>query len=159
MGHCDSPEQLGCHGEIFRSGGRTPQIDSPRGVARGRENTRVAPALRSRSERAGSWLLLLCLRLYQVFLSPLLGGACKFHPSCSNYAYEAVARHGARRGFLLALKRLLRCRPFTRGGFDPVPDRDTLVEPRLQAPGAPFECARATFAAPRASDDEKEPGR
>ena len=57
-----------------------------------------------------------------VFLSPIFGGACKFYPSCSNYAYEAVARHGARRGALLALKRLLRCHPFTKGGFDPVPD-------------------------------------
>jgi putative membrane protein insertion efficiency factor len=57
-----------------------------------------------------------------VLLSPFFGGACKFHPSCSNYAYEAIARHGARRGVALALKRLLRCRPFTKGGFDPVPE-------------------------------------
>jgi putative membrane protein insertion efficiency factor len=57
-----------------------------------------------------------------IFLSPFLGGACKFEPSCSNYAYEAIARHGAGRGTVLALKRLLRCRPFTVGGFDPVPD-------------------------------------
>jgi putative membrane protein insertion efficiency factor len=56
-----------------------------------------------------------------VILSPVFGGACKFHPSCSNYAYEAIARHGARRGTALAVKRLLRCRPFTKGGFDPVP--------------------------------------
>jgi uncharacterized protein len=71
---------------------------------------------------AGSWLLLALVRLYQVLLGPLLGGACKFYPSCSNYAHEAIARHGARRGTLLALKRLARCRPFTQGGFDPVPD-------------------------------------
>jgi len=57
-----------------------------------------------------------------VLLSPFFGGACKFHPSCSNYAYEAIARHGVRRGVALALKRLLRCRPFTKGGFDPVPE-------------------------------------
>jgi len=71
---------------------------------------------------SGAWLLLLLVRLYMVLLSPFFGGACKFYPSCSNYAYEAIARHGARRGVVLALKRLLRCRPFTKGGFDPVPD-------------------------------------
>jgi uncharacterized protein len=59
-----------------------------------------------------------------ILLSPFFGGACKFHPSCSNYAYEAIARHGARRGVVLAVKRLLRCRPFTMGGFDPVPEPD-----------------------------------
>lgn len=68
------------------------------------------------------WFLLGFLRCYQIFLGPFLGGACKFYPSCSNYAYQAIERHGARRGFILAMKRLGRCRPFTRGGFDPVPD-------------------------------------
>jgi len=66
-------------------------------------------------------LLLLAVRLYIALLSPIFGGACKFHPSCSNYAREAISLHGARRGTALALKRLGRCRPFTRGGFDPVP--------------------------------------
>jgi uncharacterized protein len=70
----------------------------------------------------GAWLLLLFVRLYMVLLSPFFGGACKFYPSCSSYAYEAIARHGAGRGVALAMKRLLRCRPFTKGGFDPVPD-------------------------------------
>jgi putative membrane protein insertion efficiency factor len=69
-----------------------------------------------------AWVLLGFVRFYVVFLSPFLGGACKFYPSCSNYAYQAVAMHGARRGSLLAMKRLLRCRPFTTGGFDPVPE-------------------------------------
>jgi uncharacterized protein len=68
------------------------------------------------------WLLLLFVRFYQIFFSPFLGGACKFYPSCSRYAQEAIATHGARRGAWLALKRLLRCRPFTKGGFDPVPE-------------------------------------
>jgi uncharacterized protein len=75
-------------------------------------------------ERAGALALLAAVRLYQILLSPFLGGACKFYPSCSNYALEAIQRHGARRGFLLAMKRLGRCRPFTRGGFDPVPETE-----------------------------------
>lgn len=69
-----------------------------------------------------SWVLLLLVRMYVIFLSPFLGGACKFYPSCSNYAREAIERHGARRGTLLALKRLLRCHPFTPGGVDLVPE-------------------------------------
>jgi putative membrane protein insertion efficiency factor len=60
--------------------------------------------------------------LYRTFLSPFFGGACKFYPSCSVYAQKAIARHGARRGIWLAMKRLLRCRPLTPGGYDPVPD-------------------------------------
>lgn len=74
------------------------------------------------SRSASSWLLLLLVRMYVIFLSPFLGGACKFYPSCSNYAREAIERHGARRGTVLALKRLLRCHPFTPGGVDLVPD-------------------------------------
>jgi putative membrane protein insertion efficiency factor len=66
--------------------------------------------------------MLFLVRIYIVFLSPFLGGACKFYPSCSNYAREAIERHGARRGTLLALKRLLRCHPFTPGGIDFVPE-------------------------------------
>lgn len=77
---------------------------------------------RGRLSRVGQWLLLALVQLYRIFLSPFLGGACKFYPSCSQYAQEAIALHGAKRGSWLALKRLGRCRPFTKGGFDPVLD-------------------------------------
>jgi len=70
----------------------------------------------------GVWFVLGFVRFYQIFLGPFFGGACKFYPSCSKYAYEAIEKHGVRRGFVLAMKRLGRCRPFTQGGFDPVPD-------------------------------------
>jgi hypothetical protein len=66
-------------------------------------------------------LLILLLRLYQGILSPLLPAACRFEPTCSAYAVEAVRRHGAWRGSWLALRRLLRCRPGQPGGWDPVP--------------------------------------
>jgi putative membrane protein insertion efficiency factor len=59
---------------------------------------------------------------YKRWISPLLPPACRFHPSCSEYAREAIERHGAGPGLLLALRRLLRCQPFCVGGFDPVPE-------------------------------------
>lgn len=66
-------------------------------------------------------LLLLVFRFYRYFISPLLGSNCRFHPSCSAYAMEAVERHGAWRGGWLAIKRVGRCSPFHPGGYDPVP--------------------------------------
>ena len=65
--------------------------------------------------------LIFLVRAYQTFFSALMPSACKFYPSCSNYAAEALRLHGARRGSWLALRRLLRCHPFTRGGVDVVP--------------------------------------
>jgi putative membrane protein insertion efficiency factor len=66
--------------------------------------------------------LLFAVRVYQSFFSALMPSACKFYPSCSYYAAEALKIHGARRGTWLALRRLSRCHPFTRGGVDLVPD-------------------------------------
>ena len=75
-----------------------------------------------KQSRLSLWLALFSVRIYQIFLGPFFGGACKFSPSCSRYAYEAIERFGARRGAWLAMKRVIRCRPFTQGGYDPVPD-------------------------------------
>ena len=61
------------------------------------------------------------IRVYQRLISPLLPPSCRFYPSCSQYALEAVTRHGALRGSWLAARRLVRCHPFHPGGFDPVP--------------------------------------
>jgi uncharacterized protein len=66
--------------------------------------------------------LLAALRGYQYLLRPLLGANCRFYPSCSDYALEAVERHGALRGTWLALRRVGRCHPWHPGGFDSVPD-------------------------------------
>ena len=70
-----------------------------------------------------SRLLIGCLRAYQYALSPFLGQHCRFHPTCSQYAIEALRIHGAGRGLLLAARRLLRCHPWHPGGPDPVPER------------------------------------
>jgi putative membrane protein insertion efficiency factor len=67
-------------------------------------------------------VLLAAIRVYQMFFSALMPSACKFYPSCSQYAAIAVQLHGARRGSWLAMRRLARCHPFTRGGVDLVPD-------------------------------------
>ena len=66
---------------------------------------------------------LVLIRAYQLLLSPFAGGACRFHPSCSEYAREAVMTHGLVRGLWLALGRVSRCHPFSRPGIDPVPPR------------------------------------
>ncbi|HPB74908.1 MAG TPA: membrane protein insertion efficiency factor YidD [Chromatiaceae bacterium] len=66
-------------------------------------------------------LLISLIRTYQVLFSPWLGQHCRFHPSCSNYAMEAIRVHGPLRGLWLALQRLGRCHPWHEGGYDPVP--------------------------------------
>ncbi|UCE56975.1 MAG: membrane protein insertion efficiency factor YidD [Desulfobacterales bacterium] len=61
------------------------------------------------------------IKAYQFILSPIFGPTCRFYPSCSDYAYQAIQRYGPFKGLLLAFKRLLRCHPFNAGGVDPVP--------------------------------------
>ena len=64
------------------------------------------------------------IRLYQWTLSPLLGSNCRFHPTCSQYAIDAVRAHGVLKGSMLALRRIGRCHPWHSGGYDPVPEAD-----------------------------------
>jgi putative membrane protein insertion efficiency factor len=68
--------------------------------------------------------LLWLIRGYQLVLSPWFGGHCRFYPSCSRYAHIAIEQHGALRGVVLSLRRLLRCHPLNAGGYDPVPGRE-----------------------------------
>lgn len=138
MGCCDSSTQLGRIGGIFRAGAGVAESNAAARLGTAGENPALArdtidicdnqnmdsPA--TRQGWAASWPLLLFVRFYQIFFSPFLGGACKFYPSCSRYAQEAIVMHGARRGAWLAIKRLGRCRPFTKGGFDPVPEPDAV---------------------------------
>jgi hypothetical protein len=68
-----------------------------------------------------SGLAIALIRLYQRTLSPWMPSSCRFEPTCSHYAAEAIARHGLARGGWLTLRRLARCHPFARAGYDPVP--------------------------------------
>ncbi|MDL2269221.1 membrane protein insertion efficiency factor YidD [Desulfosarcina sp. OttesenSCG-928-A07] len=65
--------------------------------------------------------VLLLIRGYQIFISPLTGPTCRFFPTCSAYAYEAIKRHGGIKGGILSVKRIVRCHPFSPGGVDLVP--------------------------------------
>jgi len=116
MGYGDSSAQLGGHNEVFNARSRSAEAVAFEVAGQKR------CGIDSGAKPLASWILLALVRSYIIFLSPFFGGACKFYPSCSNYAYEAIAQHGARRGLIFAMKRLGRCRPFTQGGFDPVPD-------------------------------------
>ena len=86
-------------------------------------STGSASSASPRAERpaVAARALLLLIEVYRVTLAPLIGGFCRYVPSCSVYAQEAIRRHGALRGARLATRRLLRCHPFHPGGFDPVP--------------------------------------
>ena len=75
----------------------------------------------SRLSRVATFPLIALVRAYQVVLSPIMGGACRFEPSCSNYMIEALQRHGVFKGLYLGIRRLLRCHPFGGSGYDPVP--------------------------------------
>jgi putative membrane protein insertion efficiency factor len=68
-------------------------------------------------------ILLALIRAYQYLLSPWVGGNCRYWPTCSDYALEAISRHGAARGGWMMLARLARCHPYGRGGLDPVPQQ------------------------------------
>ena len=102
------------------------------------------------SERLREWLGLLprrvlvgAVRVYRLLLSPWLGNACRFEPTCSVYAIGALERHGALAGTAMTIGRIGRCHPWCPGGFDPVPDRP----PRL------FRALLATSPAPASSRD------
>ncbi len=112
MGSGDSSAPLGSGGDVCAARSGAVEPVAKRGP--------LSHALKS--------ILLAGIRFYQAIFAPLMPVGCKFYPTCSQYAYEAILRHGPRRGIYLAAARLLRCRPFTRGGHDPVPESQSDLE-------------------------------
>lgn len=84
-------------------------------------------------------LFILPIRFYRIAISPMMAPHCRFYPSCSAYAEEALRRHGAAKGMYLALHRVLRCHPWADGGLDPVPEKFFLhrVAPATGTPESP----------------------
>lgn len=70
-------------------------------------------------------IILLLIKFYQVCISPFLGKNCRFYPTCSAYTYEAIEIHGIIKGVYLGVKRILKCHPYNKGGYDPVPPKKT----------------------------------
>ena len=95
----------------------------------------ISRTLARRLVRLPADTVVLLLRIWQFLVSPVYGQTCRFYPSCSSYALEAVDRHGLLRGGWLAVRRLGRCHPWNPGGVDPVPPRGRVTPP--SSPAAP----------------------
>ena len=99
----------------FANVGRQPPLVAPSAPSQSTRMVRIARAVTTRA-------LLGLIRLYQLTLSPLVGGQCRFHPTCSHYAMQALTNQGVFKGSWLALKRLAKCHPFHPGGVDLPPE-------------------------------------
>lgn len=95
--------------------------DEPVPERPGVQTTAAQPQGRVVHRSPAMWLLRGPIRFYQLAISPMSPAACRYYPSCSNYAIEAIDKYGALKGGWLAVRRILRCHPFRPGGFDPVP--------------------------------------
>ena len=111
LGYTGEPPRIGGEGAISDSGGRGFEVISQQ----------ASPGSWRGVARPVKFMTLSLIKFYQACLSPLIPSSCRFYPSCSAYAYEAVEKWGTWRGIRLALGRLLRCRPFGPYGIDPVP--------------------------------------
>ncbi|HUL16210.1 MAG TPA: membrane protein insertion efficiency factor YidD [Terriglobales bacterium] len=127
MGHRHTPEEQHSGGAICRAGGGI--IAAAKTIEQGHEGASVRGGVK---QTLPVFLALLALRLYKTYLSILFVGACRFQPTCSQFAYEAIERFGVLRGVWLGTKRLLRCHPFSRRfGYDPVPEISDQLHPHL----------------------------
>jgi putative membrane protein insertion efficiency factor len=151
MGHRDSSEeQRGAGGVCGADGGSVaideervnpPMNTSSRNEEREEDSLKSVPPLAEKQSLAVK-VALAALRIYKVYLSFLFAGNCRFEPTCSRYAYEAIERFGVLRGAWIGMKRLLRCQPLSRKfGYDPVPEK--LEIEALQAGATEQDAGRA----------------
>jgi hypothetical protein len=120
MGHRHTPEECRGQSAVCSADGGFAAV----GEERIAEAGRASPAPTNAERHAGVRAALFALRFYKAYLSILFAGSCRFEPTCSRYAYEAIERFGVMRGSWLGLKRLLRCHPLSRKfGYDPVPEK------------------------------------
>lgn len=136
------PRAIGGGGRMGgrRAADRSPHPRSPQGprspaIGAGGSGSKNAKSPRLMLAR----LLIALIRVYQRFISPLLGPVCRFHPSCSRYAAACLETHGALRGGWLSLKRLARCHPFHPGGYDPPPPRSGAAAPPPAPPSGDLQ--------------------
>ncbi|WP_067816787.1 membrane protein insertion efficiency factor YidD [Actinomadura kijaniata] len=133
-----------------RPGAASPPAGSP--ASSGAAATARRPGLAARA-------LILLVRAYRRFLSPLLGQQCRFQPTCSAYGLEALQTHGALRGSWLTARRIGRCHPFHRGGYDPVPPPRNASEPFRTAPDpAPTPTSGRAESGPAQAEPKELPG-
>ena len=124
--------RLGYRGESAQRGRQSPVCHPDAGVDAAVSFAGCAPTEAESDGAARSWqgllktAVLALLSFYRSTLSPAIPSSCRFHPTCSAYAYEAVSQWGIRRGMWLALRRVVRCRPFGSFGYDPVPSSTTV---------------------------------
>src|SRR5215831_21161306 len=125
MGHRNSPEERGGQSAVCGAERGFAAAAAERGEVKASEKPLQREENRLKSVPPGQsvQIALLALRFYKTYLSFLFAGNCRFDPTCSQYAYQAIERFGALRGIWLGLKRLLRCHPLSRKfGYDPVPE-------------------------------------
>jgi len=101
--------------------GQEPDAHSHEHPSQDHHGLKEDRALPSRKRSVAMWMLRGPIRFYQLAISPMTPSVCRYYPSCSNYAIEAIDKYGALKGGWLAIRRILRCHPFRPGGFDPVP--------------------------------------
>lgn len=124
MGHRHSPEAFRREGALCGADGGAPALVEEPVNASGNGAQLAAPRQEETRKSAGVRAALFALDFYKAYLSSLFAGTCRYEPTCSRYAYEAIERFGVWRGIWLGTKRLLRCHPLSRRfGFDPVPEK------------------------------------
>ena len=128
MGHCHTPEECGDSRAVWGADRGAAALVAERSKREVVEPSDVVAETHIAEDQArhaslGVRIAMYALRFYKAYLSMLFAGTCRFEPTCSRYAYEAIERFGVARGTWLGLKRLLRCHPLSRKfGYDPVPE-------------------------------------